>query len=57
MDQHYACHCGGTGWVNRDDGEVTIECNKCGTTASGETKSLAKDEWRQEQRRLKKQDE
>ncbi len=55
MNQHYACNCGGTGWVNRYEGAVTIECSKCGATASGETKSLARDEWRLKQRRLKKQ--
>ena len=56
MDQHFTCICGGSAWVDRENGVVTIACEKCGTTASGETKSLARDEWGQKQRRLKKQD-
>ncbi len=57
MDQHFTCNCGGSAWVDRENDVVIIACKKCGTTASGETKSLARDEWGQKQRRLKKQDE
>lgn len=49
MDRHFACNCGGTAWVSREDRMTLIECAQCGTTISAETLSLAKSEWRQRQ--------
>ena len=45
MDHHFQCHCGGSAWVTHQEGHVQIECDKCGTTAGGETVNLAKTEW------------
>jgi|GEM_PF-6491571 len=46
MDRHFQCDCGGTGWVDREDGQMRIHCEKCGATVYGNSLTECRTEWR-----------